>query len=432
MRSLKKLVTIGLSTALAFTLAACNNNEKSSSDDVENEDKQITLNFWTFGATGYEDLAKEYAKENPNVKIKVRAAETAEHHDALFTALSAGSGAPDISMLEIDQLDRFKAAQDRFENLYDLGAKDIKDQYLDWKWSTGENNSGDFLIGLPTDIGPKALYYRMDVFEEAGLPTEPDEVASLINSPKAFEEAGLKVKEQTGKPFIDSIEMAFRAYLDAAKETFLNPEGELLLEEDGNAVKNAYDYAVKLNDLGIVGKFEMWSPEWANAVNKGEFAAELGAGWLKGWMEGNATEAIGKWRVATLPSEFAANWGGSFIAIPKETKNAKEAYEFVEWLVSPDNQLKSFQTKGLFPSAPSVYEMDEFKNNEDEFFGGQATAPVFAKAAQDINGAIYKGEKYFPVYQEVLNALKNVQSKGADPEKEWNEAVKRAKDLLNR
>lgn len=432
MRSLKKLVAIGLSTALAFTLAACNNIEKSSSDDVENEDKQVTLNFWTFGATGYEELAKEYEKENPNVKIKVRAAETAEHHDALFTALSAGSGAPDISMLEIDQLDRFKAAQDRFENLYDLGAKDIKDQYLDWKWSTGENNSGDFLIGLPTDIGPKALYYRMDVFEEAGLPTEPDEVAKLINSPKAFEEAGIKIKEQTGKPFIDSIEMAFRAYLDAAEETFLNPEGELLLEGDSNAVKNAYDYAVKLNDLGIVGKFEMWSPEWANAVNKGEFAAELGAGWLKGWMEGNATEAIGKWRVATLPSEFAANWGGSFIAIPKETKNAKEAYEFVEWLVSPDNQLKSFQTKGLFPSAPSVYEMDEFKNNEDEFFGGQATAPVFAKAAQDINGAIYKGEKYFPVYQEVLNALKNVQSKGADPEKEWNEAVKRAKDLLNR
>lgn len=432
MRSLKKLVAIGLSTALAFTLAACNDNEKSSSDDVKKGDKEVTLNFWTFGATGYEDLAKEYEKENPNVKIKVRAAETAEHHDALFTALSAGSGAPDISMLEIDQLDRFKAAQDRFENLYDLGAKDIKDQYLDWKWNTGESNDGEFLIGLPTDIGPKALYYRADVFEEAGLPTEPDEVTSLISTPQAFEEAGLKVKEQTGKPFIDSIEMAFRAYLDAAQETFLNPEGELLLEEEGNAVKKAYDYAVKLNELGIVGKFEMWSPEWANAVNKGEFAAELGAGWLKGWMEGNATEAIGKWRVATLPSEFAANWGGSFIAIPSETKNAKEAYEFVEWLVSSDNQLKSFQSKGLFPSAPAVYDMDEFKNNEDEFFGGQATAPVFAKAAQDINGAIYKGEKYFPVYQEVLNALKNVQSKGADPEKEWTEAIKRAKDLLKR
>lgn len=429
LKSLKKLIAIGLSTALALSLAAC--NEKTSSENGKSKDT-VTLNFWTFGATNYEDLAKEYEKENPGVKVKVRAAETAEHHDALFTALSAGSGAPDIAMLEIDQLDRFKTAQDRFENLYDLGANDIKDQYLDWKWKTGENDSGDFLIGLPTDIGPKALYYRVDLFEKAGLPTDPEEVAASINSPTAFEEAGLKVKEKTGKVFIDSIEMAFRAYLDGAETTFLNPKGELLLEKDGNAVKNAYDYAVKLNKLGIVGKFEMWSPEWANAVNKGEFAAELGAGWLKGWMEGNAQEAIGKWRVATLPSEFAANWGGSFISIPSETKNAEEAYKFTAWLVSPENQLKSFKDKGLFPSAQSVYEMDDFKTNKDEFFGGQSTAPVFAKAAQDINGAVYKGEKYFPIYSEVLNALKNVQSKGADPEKEWKEAIKRSKGLLNR
>ena len=121
--------------------------------------EKVTLDFWTFGATNYEDLRRSMRKKIL-VSIKVRAAETAEHHDALFTALSAGSGAPDIAMLEIDQLDRFKVAQDRFENLYDLGAKDIKDQYLDWKWKTGENDSGDFLIGLPTDIGPKALYYR--------------------------------------------------------------------------------------------------------------------------------------------------------------------------------------------------------------------------------------------------------------------------------
>lgn len=426
---MKKWLVLGLTLLLAFSLAACNGggNEEGGSKDGE----QVTLNFWAFGATNYEELAKEYEKQNPNVKIKFKTSETAEHHDALFTALSAGSGAPDIAALELDQLDRFKVAQDRFENLYDLGAKDVQDQYLDWKWKVGENQKGDFLFGLPTDIGPKALYYRTDIFEAAGLPTDPAEVESLINSPEAFKEAGLKVKEATGKPFVDSMEMAFRAYLDASEETYLNPEGELLLEEEGNAVKKAYDYAVELNAAGIVGKFEMWTPEWANAVNKGEFAAELGAGWLKGWMEGNAPEAVGKWKVATLPTEFAANWGGSYISIPSETEHAQEAYDFVEWLVNPENQLKSFQSKGLFPSAPAVYEMEEFKANEDEFFGGQVTSTVFAKAAQDIDGAVYKGEKYFPVHQEVLNALKNVQE-GADPEKEWKAAIKRASDLVKR
>ena len=88
MKSLKKLAAIGLSTALAFSLAACKDDETSS--EGKGGDKNVTLDFWTFGATNYEDLAKEYEKQNPGVKIKVRAAETAEHHDALFTALSAG------------------------------------------------------------------------------------------------------------------------------------------------------------------------------------------------------------------------------------------------------------------------------------------------------------------------------------------------------
>ncbi|MGB7999674.1 MAG: ABC transporter substrate-binding protein [Anaerobacillus sp.] len=424
----KKWLGIGLASVLALSLAACSGNDGASGDG---KDGEVTLNFWAFGATNYEELAKEYEKDHPDVHIKFRSAETAEHHDGLFTALSAGSGAPDIAALEVDQLDRFKEAQDRFENLYDLGAKDVQDQYLDWKWEAGENQEGDFLFGLPTDIGPKALYYRVDLFEEAGLPTDPEKVSPLINSPEAFKEAGMKVKKETGKPFIDSIEMAYRAYLDASQKTYLNPDGELLLGEDGNDVKKAYDYAVELNKAGIVGKLEMWSPEWANGVNKGEFAAELGAGWLKGWMEENAPEAVGKWRVATLPTEFAANWGGSYISIPSETDHPQEAYDFVEWLVSPENQLKSFQSKGLFPSATSVYEMDEFKSNEDEFFGGQVSSTVFAEAAQDIDGAVYKGVKYFPVHQEVLNALRNVQE-GADPEKEWKAAIKRAEDLLDR
>lgn len=443
---MKKIWLLGLSLFLVLLLAACGgeDSEKSSSSDSstdtdtkeetkeeESSDEEITLNFWAFGATNYKEMVEEYEKANPNVKIKFKTSETDEHHDALFTALSAGSGAPDIAMLEIDQFDRFKNAQDRFVNLYDLGAKDIQDRYLDWKWQGGENVEGDFLFGLPTDIGPKALYYRADVFEEAGLPTEPEEVEELIQSPEDFIEAGKQVKEKTGKPFVDSMEMAFRAYLDAAEEAYLNPDGELIVEEDGSAVKKAYDFAVELHEAGLVGNFTMWTPEWGNAVNEGGFAAELGAGWLKGWMEENAPDASGNFRVATLPTEFSANWGGSYLAIPAETKHSQAAFDFINWLTNDESQLKSFQSHGLFPSAPGVYEQDEFKNNEDEFFGGQVTSVVFAEAAQDINGAVYKGEKYVVVHNEFLNALTNVQE-GADPEEEWSAAVDRAKALVSR
>lgn len=444
MKSIKRLFFFSLLLFLAFSLVACGgekedtsvetNNEGSTPDQEEDQkpdDEEVTLNFWTFGAPGYEDLIPEYESENPNVKIKFKTSENADHHDAMFTALSAGTGAPDIAMIEVDQLDRFKQAQDRFVNLFDIGAGDIEDQYQEWAWNTAVNEDGDFMIGLPTDIGPKVLYYRIDVFEDAELPTDPEEVAALIDSPEALKEAAIQVKEQTGKPFVDSMEMAYRAYLDAAPESHLNPDGELLIDKEGSLVKQAYDYAVELNAEGLVGNFEMWTPEWANAVNDGDFAAELGPGWLKGWMEGNAPDASGLFRVATLPTEFSANWGGSFLAIPAETENAEAAYDFIKWLTSPENQLKSFQSHGLFPSAPSVYEMEEFQSNEDEFFGGQITSIVFGEAANDITEAVYKGEKYVSVNDEVLTALTNVQE-GADPEEEWEAAVQRAKDLISR
>ncbi|WP_077329723.1 ABC transporter substrate-binding protein [Virgibacillus siamensis] len=427
MKKGKLIFLLSIVFAMVFSLAACSGDEEASGKDGE-----VKLDFWVFGATNYKDLAKEYEKEHPGVKIQVKTSETEDHHNSLFTALSAGSGAPDLAMLEIDQLDRFKQAQDRFVNLYDLGAEEVQDKYLDWKWEIGENNEGDFLFGLPTDIGPKAMFYRTDLFEEAGLPTDPDKVEELIQSKEDFIEVGKQIKEKTGKPMLDSMEMAYRAVIDGAEKSFFDKEGNLLIENEGNAVRKAYDLAVKLNELGLVGEYQMWTPEWGNAVNNGGFAVELGAAWLKGWMLDNAPDASGKFRVATLPKEFAGNWGGSYIAIPNETEHQEEAYKFAKWLVSPENQLKSFQSEaGLFPSSSEVYKMDKFKNTKDKFFGGQKTAQYFANAAQDIS-VIYKGPKYMSAHNEILNAMNNVQQQGADPEKEWNAAVERIKAIVNR
>lgn len=427
---LKKLLIASLSILFVLFVAACSDSSTDDSGKKADGKEQVTLNFWMFGATGYEELVKEYEKQNENIKIKIKTSETADHHNNLFTALSAGSGAPDIAALELDQLDRFRDAQDRFVNLYDMGAKDIKGEYLDWKWEIAENDNGEFLMGLPTDIGPKGLYYRLDIFEEAGLPTDPEEVSALIATPKDFKEAAIKIKEKTGKPMVASMEMMYRAQLDALEESYFDAEGNLMIDESGNGVKEAYDLAIDMNELGLVGNYAMWSAEWANGVNNGDFAVELGAAWFKGWMESNAPDAAGKFSIATLPTEYSGNWGGSYISIPKETKHAEEAYEFVKWLVSPENQLKSFKNNGLFPSAPAVYDMAEFKEASDEYFGGQSTQTVFAQSAQKI-GKVYKGKDYTSVHDEILAALVNSQA-GADPEKEWTEAIERIKTKLDR
>ncbi|MCP3029836.1 ABC transporter substrate-binding protein [Halobacillus sp. A1] len=422
---LKKSLLSGLLLSMSALLIACGGDEDSASG----EGKDVTLDFWVFGATNYEDLAKEYEEENPDVKINIKTSELEDHHNSLFTAISAGTGAPDLTMIEVDQLDRYREAQDRFTNMYDLGADEIEDQYLDWKWNMAANGEGDFLFGLPTDIGPKAMYYHSEVFENAGLPTDPDEVSELISTPEEFADAADKVLEATDKPMVDSMEMAFRANMDALEQSYFNRDGELLISEN-NGVKDAYDYAVELHEQGYVSDFEMWTPEWGDALNKGSFGVEMAPAWLKGYMTENAPEAAGDWRVTTLPSDFAGNWGGSYVAIPKETEHSEEAYEFSKWLLSPENQLESFTESGLFPSTPETYEMEEFTSNSDEYFGGQNTAEYFAEAAKEIP-EVYKGPKYVTVNNEVLTALRNVQE-GGDPEQEWEEAVERIEGLIDR
>lgn len=422
----KKKLLAGLLLGTSLLLGACNGGGEESSGDGG----KVTLDFWTFGATNYESLAEEYMKDNPDVEINVKTSELGDHHNSLFTSISAGTGAPDLAMIEVDQLDRYREAQERFVNLYDLGADEVQGDYLDWKWNMAESTDGDFLFGLPTDIGPKAMYFNVDVFEEAGLPTEPEKVQEMISTPDQFADAAKTVLDKTDKPMVDSMEMAYRANMDALEKSYFNEDGELIIGKEGNEVKDAYDFAVSLYEKGYVGKYEMWTPEWATALNKGDFAVEMAPAWLKGYMTENAPEGKGNWRVTTLPSDFAGNWGGSYVAIPAETEHSEEAYEFAQWLVSPKNQLKSFEESGLFPSAPAVYEMDEFVNNEDEYFGGQNTAATFAEAAKEIP-AVYKGPKYVTVNDEVLTALRNVQE-GADPEKEWKDAVKRIEGLVKR
>ncbi|MCA0173016.1 ABC transporter substrate-binding protein [Bacillus sp. RAR_GA_16] len=422
----KKKLLAGLLLGTSLLLGACNGGGEESSGDGD----KVTLDFWTFGATNYESLAEEYMKDNPDVEINVKTSELGDHHNSLFTSISAGTGAPDLAMIEVDQLDRYREAQERFVNLYDLGADEVQGDYLDWKWNMAESTDGDFLFGLPTDIGPKAMYFNVDVFEEAGLPTEPEKVQEMISTPDQFADAAKTVLDKTDKPMVDSMEMAYRANMDALEKSYFNEDGELIIGKEGNEVKDAYDFAVSLYEKGYVGKYEMWTPEWATALNKGDFAVEMAPAWLKGYMTENAPEGKGNWRVTTLPSDFAGNWGGSYVAIPEETEHSEEAYDFAQWLVSPENQLKSFEESGLFPSAPAVYEMDEFVNNEDEYFGGQNTAATFAEAAKEIP-AVYKGPKYVTVNDEVLTALRNVQE-GADPEKEWKDAVKRIEGLVKR
>lgn len=439
-----------LSIIMVFSLAACgggggnsaespgggtnqegggSTNEGGSNEGSSTE--KIELSFWSLGTTNYEDLAKEYTKEHPNITVKFQnTSDQTAHHNNLTTALSAGSGAPDIFMLEIAFMERFINNQDKFHNLYDLGAKDIEGNYLEWKWKQATSVDGSFQLGLPTDIGPTVVYYRTDLAEQAGLPTDPEAFSAAIDTWDKFATVAKQFKDKTGKPFADLTDLVYNGVRDQSPDQiYFSKEDGSFIGETNPQVKKAYDFTVKGIQEGWIGNWILWSPEWQKAINDGEFGVMLGPAWIAGTIR-NAEASAGKWKIAQLP-EGAGNWGGSFLTLPKEGKHPKEAYEFISWLVSKENQLKSFKDSGLFPSIPAVYDEPTFKEDQDEFFGGQVIAEAYAQSAERVK-PVYYGPLHDQTDTIIKNALKNVLEKKADPQKEWESAMQQIKTLVER
>ncbi|GIO98212.1 ABC transporter substrate-binding protein [Paenibacillus lautus] len=449
MKRFKSWSMLLLSIIMVFTLAACggeggngsstaespgggsSNEETDNTKEGAESTEKIELSFWSLGTTNYEDLAKEYTKEHPNITFKFQnTSDQTAHHNNLTTALSAGSGAPDIFQLEIAFMERFINNQDKFYNLYDLGAKDLEGNYLEWKWKQATSVDGTFQLGLPTDIGPTVVYYRTDLAEQAGLPTDPDGFSAAIDSWDKFASVAKDFTSKTGKPFADLTDLVYNGVRDQSPDQiYFNKEDGSFIGDTNPQVRKAYDFTVKGIQEGWIGNWILWSPEWQKAINDGDFGVMLGPAWIAGTIR-NAKDTAGKWQIAQLP-EGAGNWGGSFLTLPKEGKHSKEAYEFISWVLNKENQLKSFKDSGLFPSIPAVYSEPSFTEEKDEFFGGQVISEAYAKSAERIK-PVYYGPLHDQTDTIIKNALKNVLEKKADPQKEWESAMKQIKTLVDR
>ncbi|WP_377910491.1 ABC transporter substrate-binding protein [Bacillus daqingensis] len=402
-------------------------DEEAELTSLGSEDADVELSFWLFGATGYPELAEEYVEENPNVNITFQEIDMEDHHNNLFTALSAGSGAPDMAAIEVSEIDGYKGAEDRFHNLYDLGAEEVEEDFLDWVWEVGSSVEGDFQFGLPTDIGPTVMFYRADIFEEAGLPTEPEDVEAEIQTWDDYRAASDQVLEEAGVPMAGNPETVYNAKRDQAPEQYFNEEDELILDSTPYVEGAFFDTSEMIED-GHIDNYGMWTPEWGGAMDDGGYATLLAPAWMQGVIKDNAPDQE-NWRVAAMP-EGGGNWGGSYITIPEQSEHPEEAYDFLTWLLAPEQQLKAFENMGLFPSAPAVYEMEEFQDYSDDYFGGQNTAQVFADSALE-NEHVHKGAQYGDVNSEILAGLDNVYD-GIDPEEEWEDILTRVEQRISR
>src|SRR6478735_3759396 len=108
------------------------------------------------------------------------------------TAIEAGKGAPDVIMLEADQLTGFEL-QNALVDLSAFGAGDVKKNFSEGSWK--DVSQGNSVYAIPVDGGPMAMIYRKDVLDKYGI-TPPTTWAE-------YEKAAQKVKDAGGPAFGD-------------------------------------------------------------------------------------------------------------------------------------------------------------------------------------------------------------------------------------
>ncbi|HCT80430.1 MAG TPA: ABC transporter substrate-binding protein [Micromonosporaceae bacterium] len=420
MRNLHRLGTTALAVALAAGLTACSQGEGGPA--------KTKIVIGTFGEFGYNALYTEYMALHPDIEVVERVTKTEDHHKNLAAHLATGQGAADIEAIEEGWLGQFKAQPDRFNNLLDLGATELKSQWPDWKWQASVARNGAQL-GLGTDVGGMAMCYRTDLFAKAGLPVNRDEVSALwptwdgyIATGKKY--AGAKVADSA---FFDGPAVMYRAILGQA-DIGLYDTSDNVVVESNPAVRAAYDKTIEALNGGLSAKIAAWSPDWNAGFQKGRFATIACPSWMMAYIQEQAKDSAGKWDIAKIPGG-TGNWGGSYLTLPKQGKQSAAAFALAKWLTSPEQQAKVFRAKGNFPSTSTLYAQPVITEFVNPFFSNAPVGKIFSESVATMK-AQYLGPKAGDINTAIINGLTRVEQGKQAPDAAWQQAVTEIKKLV--
>ncbi|WP_129309029.1 ABC transporter substrate-binding protein [Streptomyces sp. L2] len=429
-----RLVAFTAVAALATgLLAGCANDSDDGSSDASggNGKGKITLTVGTFGVFGYKQsgLYDEYMKLHPDINIKENVTtRTDVYWPKVLTRLQAGSGTDDIQAIEVGNIT--EAVQTQADKFVDLGKEVDKSQWLDWKNAQATTKDGK-LIGLGTDVGPMAICYRKDLFKKAGLPTDRETLAKEWKGDWAkYVDVGKQYmkKAPDGTKFVDSASSVYNAALGGGSERYYDKDGNVIWDKS-SGVKKAWDVAMSVATSDMSAKLKQFDKPWDQGFANAKFATVACPAWMIGYIEQKSGDSgKGNWDVAAAPT--AANWGGSFIGVPKAGKHQKEAIALAKWLTAPAQQAKVFAKQASFPSTPSAYASLKPAADTTAYFSNAPITQIFAASAKTIP-VQYFGTKDQPINSALTDVgILQVEQKGKSPSQGWDAAKNEIKDVL--
>ncbi len=322
----------------------------------------------------------EQFEEETGIEVEFIQMSWDEVANKVLTDLAAGGGTYDVIEFDNGWVSQF-AATGWLEPLNDYADQEYLDALLPGLLSTFSNDGN--VLGIPWNNDTRFFFYNERMLEEAGIDAPPRTWDEVVEQAKVLQEQGIAdspVTDYWNQEWALANSFAFYLYSfgtsyfdDDANITIDEPEAvaalqfmvDMLREDEivtRSAVTLSQEAAADLLYRGTSAFFFQGPPVTKNYADDPERSQVVGEVVAAEWLP--AVDADTQ-ATLTLPEAFA---------IPASSDNKDAAWQYIEYMISPERDRERAEALGSLPLFTDLYTDPELLEQYPfwEQFGAQA------------------------------------------------------------
>lgn len=347
------------------------------------EEEAVT--FWTsftdIGAEALTEIVTAFNEQGGACVNLVQVPGSETNAAPLMTAVRGGVG-PDVYTL-----DRFtvaeRAAAGILTDLSALGADDLAGDYVEFAWNETQFDGKTW--ALPTDTDTRALYYRMDILEDAGVDTSLLDPANGPMTLTELAEIADQVDEAQGSEeysvigFHPTFDQGWHYTWIFAHDGSIYDEAGCQITHDDQGVVDAYqfiyDWAERKDAQALATWMSTYNPPNNPAPQHpfvvGQVAMMVTGDWFIANMEEYAPDVEYGITHIPVPEEGMdpATWAGGWsVVIPTGSQQQDGAWEFLQYISGEEGQRTFTEITNHLPTLSALQEDDSLFSERHLFF----------------------------------------------------------------
>lgn len=321
----------------------------------------------------------EFMKLHPNVTVEAEVIDWGSAWAKITTAATSGEG-PDVSQLGTTWVGAISAmgALRPFEP-DEIAAMGDAENFVEASWKTCNPVDSGFTTAMPWFVDTRAVIYRTDVLEQAGV--DPAEMFAawdgFVAGLEKIEAAGLEIKPMAFPGKNDwNVLHNFAPWVWEAGGDMLNPGNTAAVFNSPEGIEGVKFYA-SLYTQGFTPEdaLELNSAQIDGLFSDGSVAMVISGPWMikgartpedqGGWKESEAAQNLA---VAEIPAGPAGRYtfvGGSDLTVWRGSKHPEMAVELVKFLTSKESQIRYGLNIGMLPAVKEALADPSFADDPD-------------------------------------------------------------------